>query len=81
MRKTKKHKPTIKTTKFRFWNKGIEYFCIITASTDIPQYRLKEAFDRNFIGKRDLNELKYNVTDFKKLDEDILYEIKPVKEK
>lgn len=80
-KKQKKIKQTIKETIFRFWNTGIEYFCIITSPTDIPKYRLKEVFDKNFIGKKDIYVLEHGISDFKKLSEDITYEVKPVKEK
>ena len=79
-KRQKKTKQTIKQTTFRFWNNSIEYFCTITSSVNIPKYRLKEAFDNNFIGKKDINDLKYNVIDFKKLDPEALYEVKRVKE-
>lgn len=77
---TKKIKETTKFTDFRFWNNGKEYICRILSSINIPKYRLKEAFDRNFIGKKDVEELKCNIVDFKKLDSSITYEVKLAKE-
>lgn len=80
-KKQKKIKQTIKETIFRFWNNGIEYFCTITSPVDIPKYRLKEVFDKTFVGLKEPRiSILQSFTNFKKLSSDITYEIKPVKE-
>lgn len=73
----KKVKVTEKLVSFRFFNGGKQYVCCITAPINIPTYRLKEVFDNTFVGKKTLPE---NASNFKKLDKDISYSIKTVKE-
>ena len=81
-KKQKKTKQTIKETIFRFWNNGLEYFCIITSPVDIPKYKLKEIFDRTFVGLKEPRiSILQSFTTFKEVNPDITYEIKPVKEK
>lgn len=80
-KKQKKIKQTTKQTIFRFWNNKVEYFCIITSPVDIPKYRLKEIFDRTFVGLKESQvSILQSYINFKQLDPDIIYEIKPVKE-
>lgn len=43
----------MKVTKFYFWNQGKSYQMLVTAPEDVPHYRLKEIFDKNFVGKGD----------------------------
>ena len=38
-------------TKFYFANQGKVYTISVTAPGFVPKYRLKEIFDRNFVGK------------------------------
>ncbi len=38
-------------TKFYFANQGKVYTLSVTAPENVPKYRLKENFDRNFVGK------------------------------
>jgi len=40
-----------KVTKFFFANQGKVYTLLVTAPENVPQYRLKEIFDKNFVGK------------------------------
>ena len=51
MKKQDKKEVKMKVTKFYFWNQGKSYKMLITAPEDVPEYRLKEIFDRNFVGK------------------------------
>lgn len=76
----RKSKQIDKSVSYRFWNTGVEYMCNITAPVAIPNYRLKEVFDRNFVGKKDICQLTHGVHEFEKLSPSITYEIKPVKE-
>lgn len=63
---------------FRFFNNSKEYFCAVTISISIPKYRVKEVFDRTFVGKKiqDFNKIS---NPFLALDEDASYLITPVK--
>ena len=49
--KPQKKEVEMKNTKFYFWNQGKTFTLIVTAPEDVPHYRLKEIFDRNFVGK------------------------------
>mgnify|MGYP006916264419 CR=1 FL=1 len=55
MKKQKQNKKEVemKVTKFYFWNQGKSYTMLVTAPDDVPQYRLKEIVDRNFVGKKE----------------------------
>ena len=79
--KKRKVKIVEQTVNFRFWNGGVEYICSIVAPVSIPKYRLKEAFDKTFVGlkKSEISTLQ-SYTSFKQLSPDITYTIKPVKE-
>lgn len=51
-RKPKKQKVTEKTKSYRFWNNGEEYICNVTCPVEVPDYRIKEAFNKTFVGKK-----------------------------
>lgn len=63
---------------FRFFNNSKEYFCAVTISINIPKYRVKEIFDRTFVGKKiqDFNKIS---NPFLVLDENASYLVTPVK--
>ena len=77
---TKKKKVQLPTQEyiFRFFNNSKEYFCAVSISINIPKYRVKEIFDRTFVGKKtqDFNEIS---NPFLVLDENASYLITPVK--
>lgn len=78
MYKRKKRQETEKTKKYRYWNNGIEYFCIVKSPIQVPDYRIKEIIDKTFVGKIiDFDCIPSNL--FTKLNSEITYEIKPVK--
>lgn len=78
-KKRKQAKLTVKDKSYRFWNCGIEYICKITSPTSIPDYRIKEVFDRTFVGKRNMSVVTKPMA-FSSLSQDIDYIITPVKE-
>ncbi|MCR5262148.1 MAG: hypothetical protein K6C94_09990 [Candidatus Gastranaerophilales bacterium] len=53
----------MKVTKFYFANQGKVYTLIVTAPDNVPKYRLKEIFDKNFVGKG--SSLTFDPTVFK----------------
>lgn len=81
-KQSKKRKPVKlkqKTKSFRFFNCGEQYVCTVTYPVDIADYRVKEAFDRAFVGKRDKT-IIHNKSAFAGLSQYIEYEIKTVRE-
>lgn len=54
------------TTKFYFFNQGKSYTMLVTAPETVPQYRLKEIFDKNFVGKG--TSINFDPTIFSKYD-------------
>ena len=52
----------LKVTKFFFANQGKVYTLLVTAPENVPQYRLKEIFDKNFVGKG--SSIKFDPTVF-----------------
>ena len=50
MKKKKKEEKT-KITKFCFINQGKTITILVTTPVDVPQYKLKEIIDKNFINK------------------------------
>lgn len=77
----KTRKPSTMHYQFRFFNGGIQYICLITSPVSVPKYRIKEVFDRTFVGKKELQlSVLSTYIDFKRLHEDITYEIQTVKE-
>lgn len=79
-KKRKQPKVTTKEKNYRFWNCGVEYICNVIAPVSIPDYRLKEVFNRTFVGKKDMSVVTSPITNFRALHKDIDYTIKPVKE-
>ena len=63
---------------FRFFNNSEEYFCTVTISINIPKYRVKEIFDRTFVGKK-IQDFSKIGNPFLALDEDASYLITLVK--
>lgn len=80
-RKRKAPKVIEQTLNFRFFNGGQQYVCSVTAPIDIPKYRIKEVFDRTFVGKKatELSVLS-SYTVFKALHRDISYTVQTIKE-
>lgn len=77
-RRKRAHKPTTKQVTFRLWQNGIEYFCHITSPIFVDTYRLKEVFNREFIGNKKIN-LYEHQNKFLQLNEEITYNFVPVK--
>lgn len=51
-KKRKQPKPTTQDFIFRFFQNQTQYICKITVSISVPKYRVKEIFDREFVGKK-----------------------------
>ena len=49
--KRKQKQPITLDYSFRLWRNGEQYSCTMTAPRELPKYRLKEFFDKTFIGK------------------------------
>lgn len=41
-----------KQLKYYFFNGGTQYICNVTAPIEVQNYKIKEAFDRAFVGKK-----------------------------
>lgn len=65
MRK-KKEQPKTKITKFPYFNQGVCHTCVITSPYETPVYKLKEIFDKNFVGKG--TKIQYNEGIFSSLN-------------
>lgn len=75
-KRKKKQEPTIKLVKLPFFNNGKQYVCEITSPVSIETYRLKEVFNRKFIGNK--KALKLDSNAFSELHLDISFEIKSI---
>ena len=51
MKKQDKDEVKLKVTKFYFWNRGKSFTLCVTTPEDVPEYRLRELFYQNFVGK------------------------------
>ena len=80
-RHKKRKEATEKTKSYRFWHGGEEYICNVTCPVEIPDYRIKEAFDKTFVGKK-VNSigLLSSYVCFKALSSSATYTVQRVKE-
>ena len=51
---SKKKEIQMVQSKFYFMNQGKCHELVVTAPETVPKYRLKEIFDRNFVGKKEI---------------------------
>lgn len=80
-RKPKKQKVTEKTKSYRFWNSGEEYICNVTCPVEVPDYRIKEAFNKTFVGKKAASiDALSSSTCFKALSSSATYTVQRAKE-